>query len=449
MLLRSAGRGLIEGPMLKPSDAATIDLRNISIVFKRPSGEPLPVLENVNLALRDGEILGLLGRSGSGKSTLLRIAGGLIKPTSGAVNYGGAPLTGPAEGIAVVFQTFALFPWLTVLENVEAGLEALQLPQTVARQRAEAAIDLIGLDGFQSAYPRELSGGMRQRVGFARALVTEPTVLLMDEPFSALDVLTAETLRTDFLDLWIEHRLPTKSVLIVTHNVEEAVLMCDRVVLLASNPGHIAAEIPIGLPHPRNRLDDEFRSIVDEIYSVLTARAIASIGALKEIHGGLAQPLPSASVNRMSGLIEKLATAPFAGEAELGALANALTFEVDDLFPVAEGLHMLEFAELKDRHLKLTAAGRVFAGGDTEQRKLLFKEHMLRFVPLIAHICRVLGERSDHRAPRVRFEIELEDHLTRHDAKNTMRVATAWGRYAEAFAYDDKTGMLSAVASTG
>jgi NitT/TauT family transport system ATP-binding protein len=435
--------------MPKSSEAVTIDLCNVSIGFKRPSGEPLPVLESINLSLHDGEILGLLGRSGSGKSTLLRIAGGLIKPTGGAVNYRGMPLTGPAEGIAVVFQTFALFPWLTVLENVEAGLEALQLPKKVARQRAEAAIDLIGLDGFQSAYPRELSGGMRQRVGFARALVTEPTVLLMDEPFSALDVLTAETLRTDFLDLWIEHRLPTKSVLIVTHNIEEAVLMCDRVVLLASNPGHIAAEIPIGLPHPRNRLDDEFRSIVDEIYSVLTARAIASIGALKKIDGGLAQPLPQASVNRMSGLIEKLAAAPFAGEADLGALANALSFEVDDLFPVAEGLHILEFAELKDRRLKLTAAGRVFAEGDTEQRKILFKEHVLRFVPLIGHICRVLSERSDHRAPRARFEIELEDHLTRHDAKNTIRAGTAWGRYAEAFAYDDKTGMLSAVHSTG
>lgn len=432
--------------MLKLPDSTTIDLRDISMVFKRPSGEPLPVLQNINVSLCHGEILGLLGRSGSGKSTLLRVAAGLIKPTSGTVTYKGTPLTGPADGIAVVFQTFALFPWLTVLENVEVGLEALKLPKKVARQRAEAAIDLIGLDGFQSAYPRELSGGMRQRVGFARALVTEPTVLLMDEPFSALDVLTAETLRTDFLDLWIEHRLPTRSVLIVTHNVEEAVLMCDRVLILASNPGHIAAEIPITLAHPRNRLDDEFRSIVDEIYAVLAARTVALIGALKQVHGGLAQPLPLASVNRMSGLIEKLAAEPFAGEAELGTLANALAFEVDDLFPLAEGLHLLAFAELKERHLKLTAAGRVFAESDTQQRKLLFKEHMLRFVPLTAHICRVLGERSDHRAPRVRFEIELEDHLSRHDAKSTMRVATAWGRYAEAFAYDDKTGMLSMIA---
>jgi NitT/TauT family transport system ATP-binding protein len=341
-----------------------------------------------------------------------------------------------------VFQSFALFPWLTVLENVEAGLDALGLSHAEARRRAESAIDLIGLDGFQSAYPRELSGGMRQRVGFARAFVTQPIALLMDEPFSALDVLTAETLRTDFLDLWVEHQLPTKSVLIVTHNVEEAVLMCDRVLLLSSNPGRIAAEIPVTLSHPRNRLDEEFRSIVDEIYSVLTARTIESIGALKQVHGGLAQPLPQASVNRMSGLIERLVAPPYDGEADLAALASSLVLEVDDLFPIAEALHMLEFAELRDGILKLTAAGRVFAHSDTEQRKLLFREHLLRFVPLAGHICRILQERNDHRAPRMRFEIELQDHLTRRDSRRTLGVATAWGRYAELFGYDDKIGMF-------
>jgi len=429
--------------MLDPMNKVVVELRKVCMVFKRPSGEPLPVLKNIDMSLRDGEILGLLGRSGSGKSTLLRIAGGLIKPTDGVVQYCGAPLTGPAEGIAVVFQTFALFPWLTVLENVEAGLDALGLPRAEARRRAQSAIDLIGLDGFQSAYPRELSGGMRQRVGFARAFVTQPIVLLMDEPFSALDVLTAETLRTDFLDLWIEHQLPTKSVLIVTHNVEEAVLMCDRVLLLSSNPGKIAAEMPVTLPHPRNRLDDEFRCIVDEIYSVLTSRTIESIGALKQVHGGLAQPLPQASVNRISGLIERLVSPPYEGQADLRILASSLVLEVDDLFPIAEGLHMLEFAELKEGTLKLTAAGRVFAQSDTEQRKLLFREHLLRFVPLTAHICRVLRERNDHRAPRMRFEVELEDHLTRRDSRNTLRVATAWGRYAELFTYDDKTGQFS------
>jgi NitT/TauT family transport system ATP-binding protein len=428
------------------ANSAIIDLRKICMVFTKPSGEPLPVLADIDMAMRDGEILGLLGRSGSGKSTLLRIAGGLIRPTSGQVIYRAAPLIGPAKGIAVVFQTFALFPWLTVLENVEAGLDALGLPFAEGRRRAQSAIDLIGLDGFQSAYPRELSGGMRQRVGFARAIVTEPDVLLMDEPFSALDVLTAETLRTDFLDLWVERQLPTKSVLMVTHNIEEAVLMCDRVLLLASNPGRIAAEIPVPLARPRNRLDNEFRNIVDEIYAVLTARTIASIGALSQVHGGLAQPLPQASVNRISGLVETLAAPPYAGQAELATLAGSLALEIDDLFPIAEALHILEFAELKDGSLKLTAAGRVFAHSGTDERKRLFKEHLLRFVPLAAHICRVLAERHDHRAHRLRFQIELEDHLTHRDAESTLRAATAWGRYAELFAYDDKARVFSAVA---
>jgi len=300
---------------LVDDNSAVIDLRNVCMAFAKRSGEPLPVLDNINLSIRAGEILGLLGRSGSGKSTLLRIAAGLIRPTSGEVIYRGAPLTAPTEGIAVVFQTFALFPWLTVLENVEAGLDALGLPRDQARQRAQDAIDLIGLDGFQSAYPRELSGGMRQRVGFARATATRPDLLLMDEPFSALDVLTAETLRTDFLDLWVEHQLPTKSVLMVTHNIEEAVLMCDRLVVLSSNPARIAADIPVTLARPRNRLEEEFGNIVDHVYAVLTARTVASLGALKQTHEALAQPLPRASVNRMSGLIEILAAPPHGGGA--------------------------------------------------------------------------------------------------------------------------------------
>jgi NitT/TauT family transport system ATP-binding protein len=235
----------------------------------------------------------------------------------------------------------------------------------------------------------------------------------------------------------------------VTHNVEEAVLMCDRVLILASNPGRIAAEILVPLPHPRNRLDDEFRGIVDEIYSVLTARTVASIGALRQAHGGIVQPLPRASVNRMSGLVETLAAPPYNGQAELATLASALALEVDDLFPIAEALHILEFAELKDGALKLTAAGRVFAHSDIEERKRLFKEHMLRFVPLAAHICRVLGERAGKSAPRRRFQIELQDHLTGREAELTLRAATAWGRYAELFAYDDKTRMFSAIPPAG
>jgi NitT/TauT family transport system ATP-binding protein len=416
-----------------------IDIRDICMAFAKPSGEPLPVLADINISLPEREILGLLGRSGSGKSTLLRIAGGLIKPTSGEVLYRGRLLTEPAEGIAVVFQTFALYPWLTVLENVELGLDALHLPFDEARRRAMSAIDLIGLDGFQSAYPRELSGGMRQRVGFARAIVSDPVLLLMDEPFSALDVLTAETLRTDFLDLWIEHQLPTKAVLMVTHNIEEAVLMCDRILVLASNPGHIAAEIRVPLPQPRNRLDASFHDIVDEIYSILTSRMTESISAQSRIHGGLVQILQQVSTNRIGGFVETLASPAYGGHAELAKIARPLGLEINDLFPIAEALHILEFAELKEGTIKLTAAGRVFAQSGTEERKRLFKEHLIRFVPLAAHIRHVLDEREEHRAPRARFEFELEDHLNRSDAEKTLRTAIDWGRYAELFSYDDET----------
>jgi NitT/TauT family transport system ATP-binding protein len=416
-----------------------IELRKVCKAFAKPSGEPLPVLKDIEVTVTQGEILGLLGRSGSGKSTLLRIAGGLIKPTSGEVLYRGAPLAGPAEGIAVVFQSFALYPWLTVLDNVELGLDALGLSVDEARRRAMAAIDLIGLDGFQSAYPRELSGGMRQRVGFARAIVSEPTLLLMDEPFSALDVLTAETLRTDFLDLWIEHKLPTKAVLMVTHNIEEAVLMCDRILVLGANPGHIAAEIPVSLPQPRNRLDAAFHGIVDEIYSILTSRMTAAIGAQSQIHGGMAQLLPPVSINRIGGFVETLALPPYEGHAELAKIVGPLALGINDLLPIAAALHILEFAELEDSTIKLTAAGRLFVQSETEERKRLFREHLIRFVPLAAHIRQVLDEREGHLAPRARFEFELQDHLNQADADHTMRAIIGWGRYSELFTYDDRT----------
>ena len=252
-------------------------MRHVSRGFDKTQGELL-VLDDVDLSLQSGEIVGLLGRSGSGKSTLLRIVCGLIQPSSGEVMYQGQRVQGPAPGIAMVFQNFALFPWLTVLENVEVGLEAQRVPAAERRARALSAIDLIGLDGFENAYPREMSGGMRQRVGFARALVVNPTLLLMDEPFSALDVLTAETLRTDLLDLWTQARMPIQSVLIVTHNIEEAVLMCDRILVLSSNPGRVVAEIKVPFARPRNRLDPAFRDLVDDIYATMTARLSSEQG---------------------------------------------------------------------------------------------------------------------------------------------------------------------------
>src|SRR5271155_2846125 len=414
-----------------------INLRGVDKSYAKPSGEPMPVLVGINVSIVEGEIVGLLGRSGSGKSTLLRTVGGLIKPTGGEVLYRGQPMLGPPEGISIVFQSFALFPWLTVLENVEIALDALAVPRQEVRRRALAAIDLIGLDGFQSAYPRELSGGMRQRVGFARAIVIEPTLLLMDEPFSALDVLTAELLRTDLVELWRDQKLPIKSVLLVTHNIEEAVLMCDRVMVLSSNPGRIAAEIPNPMPFPRNRQDPAFHELVDEIYSILTQHKPEPAPSRAQTE--TVQPLPQATVNSMAGLIEALASPAYGGEAELAELSGSLNFEVDDLLPIADALSLLQFAELKDGVLSLTPAGREFVDGGTDERKRLFKQHLLRHVPLAAHIHDVLEKRGLGRAPRARFQYELEDHLNREESEATLRSVTAWGRYAEIFAYDAKT----------
>jgi len=422
-----------------------LTLRGVNRGFDKGAAGELLVLSDVDLTLRGREIVGLLGRSGSGKSTLLRIIAGLIKPSSGDVRYRGVPLRGPAEGIAMVFQTFALFPWLTVLQNVEAGLEALGVPSKEMRQRAGAAIDLIGLAGFESAYPRELSGGMRQRVGFARALVVNPAILLMDEPFSALDVLTAETLRTDFLDLWNEHRMPIESVLLVTHNIEEAVFMCDRILVFSSNPGRVAAEIQVPFPHPRNRLDPIFRQMVDDIYAKMTARPVAaSRGKLPEPSElQIGSWLHDVSTNLMAGLIEAVAGKPYGGRADLPEIARTLQLEIDDLFPVAEALQNLGFAEIKDGDLLLTPPARIFAESDTEARKNMFAEHLLRSVPLAQHIRRVLTERPGHRAPRVRFEQELEDYLSDSAAEETLDTVVDWGRYAEIFSYDDKVEMFT------
>jgi NitT/TauT family transport system ATP-binding protein len=398
------------------------------------------VLSDVNLSLREGEIVGLLGRSGSGKSTLLRIIAGLIKPSEGSVMFKGQPVTGPQAGVAMVFQTFALFPWLSVLENVEAGLEAQGVERNERRRRALAAIDLIGLDGFENAYPRELSGGMRQRVGFARALVVQPDLLLMDEPFSALDVLTAETLRSDLLELWVERKLGIKTVLIVTHNIEEAVFMCDRILILSSNPGRVVAEVPVTFPHPRNRLDPAFRRLVDDIYAKMTSRKGAD-GATKRLEFG--SWLPEVSINLMAGLIETLAAPPYNGHADLPVIAEKMHLEVDELFQVGEMLEQFRFADVREGDILLTKAGMQFADFDTQQRKAMFASHLLRNVPLAAHIRKILADRRDQRAPRSRFEQELEDYLADGAAAEALAAVIDWGRYAEIFSYNDQTETFS------
>jgi NitT/TauT family transport system ATP-binding protein len=421
---------------------ALLDIHGLCHTFPKADGGELVVLDGIELQVAQGQIVGLLGRTGSGKSTLLRLIAGLAQPSGGTVTYLGQPVLGPAPGIAMVFQGFALFPWLTVLENVQLGLEALGLPEPEIRKRALAAIDLIGLDGYESAYPRELSGGMRQRVGFARALVVHPNILLMDEPFSALDVLTAETLRTDFLDLWGDGKLPIKGVILVTHNIEEAVLMCDRILLFSNNPGRIIREIGVDLPQPRNRLDTRFRDLVEKIYVAMTARtAAAQAGLERQIT--INTVLPRVSANLFSGLIETLAAEPYHGKADLPVLADELHMEVDELFPVAEAMQMFHFAEVGGGDIKLTDTGKQFVEFGTDDRKKLFQKQLLAYIPLATHVRRVLQERANHVAPKSRFLDELEDHMSTEDAEHTLRAVTAWGRFAEAFAYDDDTGMFS------
>jgi NitT/TauT family transport system ATP-binding protein len=421
---------------------ALLDIRALRQTFPKADGGELLVLDGVELELNPGQIVGLLGRTGSGKSTLLRAIAGLAPPSAGSITYMGQPVVAPPPGIAMVFQGFALFPWLTVLENVQLGLEALGLPETEIRKRALAAIDLIGLDGYESAYPRELSGGMRQRVGFARALVVHPNILLMDEPFSALDVLTAETLRTDFLELWGDGKLPIKGVVLVTHNIEEAVLMCDRILLFSSNPGRIIREIAVDLRQPRNRLDPQFRDLVEKIYVAMTARTAAP-PRVGTVATSIDTILPRVSANLLSGFIETLAAEPYSGKADLPVIAELLHMEADDLFPVSDALQMLRLVEVEGGDIKLTDTGKQFVEAGTDGRKKIFQRQLLTYVPLAAHIRRVLQERANHVAPKSRFFDELEDHMSANDAEETLRSVTAWARYAEAFAYDDDSQTFS------
>jgi NitT/TauT family transport system ATP-binding protein len=424
-------------------DAPLLEVVNCRQAYHKEANADLVVLEDVNLTLREGEIVALLGRSGSGKSTLLRIVSGLLQPTAGQVLWRGTPVSGPTDGIAMVFQSFALFPWLTVQENVELGLEARGVPRVEREKRADDALDLIGLGGFASAYPKELSGGMRQRVGLARALVVYPDLLLMDEPFSALDVLTAETLRTDLIDLWADGKLPVKSVLMVTHNIEEAVLMCDRILVFSSNPGRVASELTVPFPHPRNRLDAAFRQMVDDIYALMTRRAPSGPKAAATPVHPLATPLQRVGINLMAGLMEALAAPPYNGRADLPALAETLHFEVDDLLPLGETLQLLRFAVLEEGDVYLTEKGRAFVQADVDGRRALFTEALRAHVPLANMIRQVLEERWNHRASAVRFRDELEDHMSPDYAADTLRTVIGWGRYAELFSYDEEAEQFS------
>jgi NitT/TauT family transport system ATP-binding protein len=431
--------------------------------YPQPDGTRVQVVGATSLAVESGKIIALLGPSGCGKSTLLRILTGLSQPSAGQILWHGKPLDGQTPNVAIVFQSFALFPWLTVLGNVEAPLEAKGVPAVERRKRALRTLDTVGLDGFETAYPKELSGGMKQRVGFARALVVEPEVLFMDEPFSALDVLTAENLRGELLELWLNKKMPTSAIFIVTHNIEEAVMLADRVMVLGRNPARVRSDFNIRLKHPRDRKSARFVELVDYIYKVMTepevehalpdAEATAEIilptgGLTKDIlkkqeaplRTGKYQMLPHARVGGIAGLTELLRDR--GGREDLFRLSEELVMDVEDLLPILEACVLLGFAWLKEGDVQITPQGIQFADADIQQRKVLFRQAALKHATILKQIDSILKRKADHSIADEFFHDILDEHFSEEEVQRQFETAMNWGRYAEIFDYDRASGRL-------
>lgn len=427
----------MKGGRILPADVTILSVSHVSKDYTMPGGIPVRVLDDISITVGEGEFLAILGPSGSGKSTLLRVIAGLVEPSTGAVTYRKTPVVGVNPHVAMVFQSFALFPWLTVQENVELGLLPQGLAPRERHEKAIAVIDMIGLDGFEGAYPKELSGGMRQRVGFARALVVEPDVLLMDEPFSALDVLTAESLRRDLLDLWIERRIPTKAVIVVTHSIEEAVYLADRAIILSRDPARVIAEVPITLPHWRERDDVRFVRIVDDIYQRLTARRPeASASAVSR----RPPPIPTVRAGSLTGFVELLDD--LEGRADLSRLGDELSMDLGDLLPLVETMELLGLAEVREGAVALTPDGRAFAAADVLRRKEIFRDKVMEHVPALAHIVQVLQGKRDGRMNKEFFLDLFERTYSPEDSEKQLHTLIDWGRYAEVLAYDQESGQV-------
>jgi NitT/TauT family transport system ATP-binding protein len=422
-----------------------ITVEQVHKSFPLPEGKgEFTVLNDVSLAVHSGEVVALLGRSGSGKSTLLRIMAGLIPPSQGRIFSNGKPLQGANNDVAMVFQSFALLPWLTVQGNVELGLEARGVKRQERRQHALKVIDLVGLDGFESAYPKELSGGMKQRVGFARAFVLEPQVLFMDEPFSALDVLTSENLRGEIDDLWNAKTFPAKSILIVTHNIEEAVFLADRVIILGANPGRVRGEVVINLPRPHDRANPRFKSLVDYIYTIMTNPEIevtekVTVETLQTPAPGFqspyAKPLPHVRVGAISGLLELIIDQP-EGTDDIPRLAERLQLAVDDLLPILDAAVFLDFAEVSQGDVRLTEIGQDFAQTTILRSKDLFRQQVLKQIPVLGSIVQTLREKRSSSMGADFFLDLWEEHFPHLEAARQLATAVDWGRYAELFEYD-------------
>jgi NitT/TauT family transport system ATP-binding protein len=427
--------------------APIIEARKLEKFYAQPDGNRIQVIAATDLAVFPGQIIALLGPSGCGKSTLLRMLTGLSPASAGAVYWHGEPVNNGTPNVSIVFQSFALFPWLTVLENVEAPLEARGVAPIDRHKRALRIIDAVGLDGFETAYPKELSGGMKQRVGVARALVVEPEVLFMDEPFSALDVLTAETLRGELLELWLERKIPTRAIFIVTHNIEEAVVLADRIVVLGRNPAHIHADFAVTMPHPRDHKNSSFVELVDEIYRALTrpdhthepAPPKSAAPGKPVTHKAIM--LPHTRPGGMAGLLEILIDQ--GGRADLHKLADELTLEVDALLPTVDTAALLGMMRLEEGDAIITPEGQAFAQGDIQARKAIFRKAALANVPLLAQMQSALKAKSNRTLSDEFFHDLLDEHFSEDESRRQLETAIQWGRYAEIFDYDAATGKLT------
>jgi NitT/TauT family transport system ATP-binding protein len=437
--VRSSAKAEQKPESLEQAPKPIVEACQVEKSFAQPDGKEIQVIAPLDLSLESGTICALLGPSGSGKSTLLRILAGLATPSRGRVLWHGQPLDHGGPNVGIVFQSFALFPWLTVLENVEVPLVARGLQHPDRHREASQALTMVGLKGFENAYPKELSGGMKQRVGFARALAVKPEVLFMDEPFSALDVLTAENLRGELMELWTKNQIPTKSIFLVTHNIEEAVLLADRIVVLGHHPARIRADFPVSLTQPRDRKSAEFLVYVDYIYKVMTQPELelGPFTKLPKVRKPSFQVLPHATGGGMAGLLEFLHDR--GGKEDLYHLAEELLMEVDDLFPIVDAAVLLGFAESTQGDVQITAAGKEFAEADIATRKRIFRDALLRHVTLIQQIRNALERKSDKTVPLEFFRDVLDEHLPQEEVHRQIDTALNWGRYAELFTYDSET----------
>jgi len=422
---------------------AIIEARHIEKNFDRPDGGQAQVIASLDLRVEPGAITALLGPSGSGKSTLLRILTGLTPPSRGEVLWHGKPLTECSPNVAIVFQSFALFPWLTVLENVEVPLLALGMPHSERHERSLRTLNTVGLGGFENAYPKELSGGMKQRVGFARALAVEPEILFMDEPFSALDVLTAENLRGEVMELWMGKKIPTRSIFIVTHNIEEAVLLADRIIVLDRNPATIRADFRIPLVQPREKSSATFLMYVDYIYKLMTEpRLKAGPPSPTGPAAKTAYPmLPHSRPGGIAGLLELLND--HGGREDLYHVAEQLVMEVDDLLPIVEAATLLGFAKSDKGDLEITGLGKEFAEADISTRKRIFRDAALANIPLFQQMHNALLSKSDHSMPLEFFRDILDEHFPREEVQRQIETALDWGRYGDIFTYDSEADRLA------